>query len=158
MEQLRAYVISVVSAAILVGILTGLIHGKDGTGVLLRLIAGLFLTFTVVRPVVSLEFGNLEAYITAFSAEGAASVSEGEKLAHDAYCSYIKSRMEAYILDKAEAYGAELSVEVELNEEVAAEPVAARIQGTVSPYTKITLQRIMEEELGILKENQLWIG
>lgn len=158
MEQLRQYVLSVAAAAILVGILTGLASKNDSSCVLLRMIGGLFLAFTVIRPVVSLDVGNIQSYIAAFSENGAASVAEGENLAMDAYCSYIKTETEAYILDKAEGYGADLSVEVYLDEGEAILPVAARLQGSVSPYTKARLQEMMEEDLGISKENQIWIG
>ena len=67
MGQLREYVISLAAAAIIVGIVTGLTGKKDTAGTLLRLVAGLFLAFTVVRPVVELEIGDLGTYVTSFS-------------------------------------------------------------------------------------------
>ena len=158
MDWLREYVISVAAAAIIVGILMNLTSGKDTSGVLLRLIAGLFLAFTVIRPIAGLDIGNIGTYFTALSEDGTAAVTEGENLARDAYCSYIKSQTEAYILDKAEGYGAELTVEVYLNEGDKVVPAGVRLRGNVSPYGKACLQNMMEEELGILKENQLWIG
>lgn len=158
MDQMRQYVLSVAAAAILVGILTDLTNKKDTAGVLLRLIAGLFLAFTVLRPVVSLDVMDVRSYIAAFSQDGDMAVAEGENLALDTYCSYIKSETEAYILDKAEGYGAALSVEVYLDEGETPVPVGVRIQGDVSPYAKACLREMMEEDLGIMKENQLWIG
>ena len=158
MEQVRSYVISVVAAALIVGIITGLQHKKDTSTVLIKMIGGLFLAFTVIRPIVSLDIGNIRAYIAAFSESGDEVVAEGEKLASEAYCSYIKSETEAYILDKADAFGAELSVEVTLDDGETPVPVGARIEGNVSPYAKACLREMMEEDLGIMEENQIWIG
>lgn len=158
MEQLREYVISVVAAAIIVGVVSGLLHKKDMSAVLIRMIGGLFLAFTVVRPVVSLDIGDIGSYIAAFSETGADAVEEGENLADDAYRLYIKSETEAYILDKADDYGAELAVEVTLDDGDIPVPVGIRIEGSVSPYAKACLREMMEKDLGILEEDQLWIG
>ena len=156
MEQLREYVISLAAAAILVGIVTGLTGKKDTAGTLLRLVAGLFLAFTVVRPVVELEIGDIGAYVTGFSKDGQAAVSEGTDLAADAVRSYIKTHTEAYILDKAEQYGASLEAEVILGEDDL--PVSVRLAGRISPYGKLRLQELLETELGIGREEQIWIG
>lgn len=158
MEQVRTYVISVVTAAMLVGIVTGLLGKKDTSAALIKMIGGLFLAFTVIRPIVSLEVENIRTYIAAFSENGTNTVTEGENLAGQAYSAYIKSETEAYILDKANALGAELSVEVSLDEGDIPVPVGARIQGSVSPYAKACLQDMMADDLGILEENQVWIG
>lgn len=156
MGQLREYVISLAAAAIIVGIVTGLTGKKDTAGTLLRLVAGLFLAFTVVRPVVELEIGDLGTYVTSFSREGQLAVSAGEDLAADAVRAYIKSHTESYILDKAEGYGASLSADVTLGADDL--PVSVRLAGRISPYGKLRLQELLETELGIGREDQIWIG
>lgn len=158
MQQLKEYVISVVAAAVIVGIITGLLHKKDMSAILIRMIGGLFLAFTVIRPVVAMDIADIGSYIAAFSESGADAVQEGEKLADDAYRMYIKSKTEAYILDKAAAFGGQLEVEVTLDEEDIPVPVSIRIEGNVSPYAKASLREMMVHDLGILEENQLWIG
>lgn len=158
MEQVRSYVISVAAAAMVVGILTGLSNRKDTAGVLLRMIGGLFLAFTVLRPIVDLDVGNLSAYFDTFTVNGDAAAAAGENLSREALCSYIKAQTEAYILDKAEDYGASLTVEVYLDEGETPVPVGARLQGNVSPYGKACLREMMEEDLGIMEVDQLWIG
>ena len=55
MENIARYILSVTAAALLLGILQT-IAGKKGTqAVLLQLIGGLFLTFTVISPIVNIE-------------------------------------------------------------------------------------------------------
>lgn len=158
MDRAGEFVISITAAAILVGVLTGLTDRKDTFSTLIRMIGGLFLAFTAIRPLVSLEIVNIGAYIDAFSLSGTAAAENGENIAQDAYCSYIISRTEAYILDKAEGYGASLTVEVSLSSSEAPVPESVRIRGQLSPYAKLCLQEMMEQELGISKENQIWIG
>ena len=83
-------------------------------------------------------------------------VSAGEDLASDAVRSYIKSHAESYILDKAEEYGASLSADVILGEDDL--PVSVCLAGRISPYGKLRLQELLETQLGIGREDQIWIG
>ncbi|MBO4938327.1 MAG: hypothetical protein J6C98_04925 [Oscillospiraceae bacterium] len=156
-EQLRTYVIGITAAGLIAGILLGIVRSKDTSGTLLRVVVGMFLTFTVIRPIVNLNIGDINSNLTSFSQEAGESAADGEILARDFYCSYIKSETQAYILDKAEDYGADLTVEICLDDSESAVPVGVQIRGSVSPYAKTALGRIMERDLGILKENQVWI-
>lgn len=156
MEGIRQYVLSIGAAAMVVGILTSLIPEKNTGGVIVRLMGGLFLLFTVMRPMVDWNMTDIREYFAAFSVNGEEAAMEGEMMAMDSYCSYIKTETEAYILDKADAFGAALSVEVSLKD--SGIPDSVRIFGNVSPYAKGCLQNMIAEELGISKERQQWIG
>lgn len=156
MGKLESFGLSVVSAALVVAIITGLFRKNDASAVLVKMIAGLFLAFTVIRPLVTLDVMRLGTYLDTFSEAGRDASQAGENLAQDTYRSYIKSETQAYILDKARDYGATLEVDVELDDR--AIPCGAELTGSVSPYAKAALSHAMETELGILKENQRWIG
>ncbi|MBO5129705.1 MAG: hypothetical protein J6B95_05105 [Oscillospiraceae bacterium] len=156
MEEIRQYVLSVAAAAIVVAIVTGLTAEKSSGGMILRLMGGLFLAFTVLGPVAELSFGDVGEYFAAFSSDGEQAAADGKFAAREAVCSYIKSETESYILDKADAFGAALSVEVKLTE--GGIPDSVRLRGSVSPYAKACLENMMAEDLGISKENQTWIG
>lgn len=156
MEKLESFGLSVVSAALIVAIITGLFRGKDASAVVVKMIAGLFLAFTVVRPLVALDLSGLDHYLEHFSQEGSDAAQAGEELARDTYNSYIKAETQAYILDKARDYGATLEVDIKLDDNGV--PWGAELTGNVSPYAKAALSGAMETELGILKENQQWIG
>ena len=80
----------------------------------------------------------------------------GENLARDSMAEIIKSETEAYILDTARSLQAEVTVEVSVNEENV--PDSVTVSGAVSPYVRRQLQRIIESDLGIAKENQKWTG
>lgn len=158
MAAASRYLLSVVAAAILVGVLTGIMDKKGSSGTLIRLIGALFMTFTIIQPFTNFDWSYLTAFAEEFSADGEAAAAQGEILADEEYRSIIKSQVEAYILDKAESYQAELSVEVTLSTDDPPVPATVRLQGAVSPYAKNALQKMMEEELGIREEDQLWIG
>jgi len=152
MEELRQYVLSVVAAGLILGILKGI----SGNHVLMNLAGGLFLTFVIVQPLANFDFSAMTDYIESFAVDGKETSAIGDALRDEAYRSVIKAETEAYILDKAESLGVVLTVSVTLDEN--AVPDTASLQGPLSPYAKARLEQMMQEELGISKENQLWIG
>ena len=158
MTLLREYVISVTGAAVIAGVLTSLTNSKGTAGSLLRMMGGLFLAFTVLSPVIRLEVGDIRSYLDAFADESAAAISTGAASARNAEETYIKEQITSYILDKAEKLGAGITVDVKLHDGQPPVPEEVVIRGSVSHYTKLRLQDVMTEELGIAKENLRWIG
>lgn len=158
MENLGKYILSVTAASIIVAIVSGFADPKSGTGGMLRLIGGLFLTFTVIQPVIHLDFGALTAFADTISIDGETVAAQGGMIAGNSLRGIIKSQTEAYILDKAGSYRTELAVEVTLSQDDIPTPESVCLRGSVSPYAKSKLQQMIEDDLGIPKEDQLWIG
>lgn len=152
MDELRQYVLSVIAAGLIFGILKGI----SGQRVLVKLAGGLFLMFVIVQPLADFDFSAMADYMESFTEEGEDTAAIGAAMGDEAYRSVIKAEVEAYILDKADAMGAALTASVTLDEN--AKPLAVRLQGHLSPYSRVRLEQMMEDELGISKENQLWIG
>lgn len=157
MESLKQYVISVTAAALICGITAGLVK-KNGTGELIRMVCGLVLAFTVLRPIVGLKLDKLSSDLLPDLQEGENMAAQGEKITRDAMEDIIKSETEAYILDKAAALGMELTAEVLLGEDTIPVPVGVILSGACSPYARSELTNVIEKDLGIPKENQLWTG
>lgn len=156
MPRLGSYVLSVISAAIIVAIISSFFDGKSGTAGIIKLVSGLFLTFVVISPLTKLDFSDVNAYLEQFALEGEESAAVGENLAHEAEADIINSRVQAYILDKADLLGAQLDVEVVLDRNNI--PVSVKLEGDISPYAKAQMAETITEDLGISKEQQLWIG
>ena len=154
---MRQYLLSIVGAAIICSIAKNSSNEKTLSGAMLRLVAGIIMTVTVLAPVVNLDLNDLPLMTTNFMDEASAIAAEGEEMAASARNAIISDRAEAYILDKAAAFGAALEVEVTISDGTMM-PEGARIKGAISPYAKLQLQRIMEQDLQIAKENQQWIG
>ena len=158
MEGLRQYVFSVASGAILSGLVTGMMP-KGTYQKLLRLICGVFMALLVIRPMLNLDLGSIVRELTGFgSRDGEAAAAFGEEMARDSMAAYIKRETEAYILDKANELGITAEVQVLVGKEDLPVPSAAVIRGTVPQSLKLELERLIEGNLGISKENLQWIG
>ena len=157
MAFLRQYVLSVVAAALLCSIVSGLTRGSKAKE-LLRLLCGIFLAVTALQPLLGFDIDEWLKESFPYREEAKQSVALGEDLARSAKADIIKEKTEAYILDKAAALNTNLTVEVSVCQE--GEPVPERmvIRGQISPYAKGRLETILLEDLGIAKENQVWTG
>lgn len=155
MDGLRQYVISIVVAALISSILSGIIKNGTAKG-LIRLLCGLFLTFTVIRPLGQLDLRWLTVDSISLNREAEAVASMGENMARETMTEIIKEESEAYILDKAAAMNVELTIDITVSEEQI--PVSAVLGGEISPYARERMEAILESDLGITKENQLWTG
>ncbi len=155
MEALRQYVISVVAAAMLCGIVVRLFPHGSGKQVG-KLICGLFLAYTVLSPISRVDFSKLPDFSLRCVDEAEDAAAMGENLARDSMADIIKEETEAYILDKAADLHANLRVEVTVGEDNL--PLAVTLSGEASPYARRQIQAVIANDLGISKENQKWIG
>lgn len=153
---MKQYLLSVVTAAIISGIVTKLLGSKGTQGAIGKLIAGLFLAFTVISPLRSVSIQDLTSFTVSYSEAAECAVETGKNLTLQAMRASIKENCEAYILDKARSLNAELEVDVTVSEEDVPTPVAIKLSGNVAPNAKSTLSRIITEDLGIPKEEQKW--
>ncbi len=152
-----SYVLSVTAAATILGIVSSLVDGKSTAGAFIKLIGGLYLSVVIIQPLARFDFDALTDWTLRFSAEGDAVAADGRLLARDALATRIMSETEAYILDKACSYRADVRADVTLSGDDIPVPVAVTICGSFSPIAKAQLQRTIETELDIPKEDQKWI-
>lgn len=158
MDGVREYFISITAAAVLCACVRSIAGDKGTAARIVKLICGLFLAFTVIQPVAEVKITDLVIFTADIQAEADAAVSTGEDFARESMAGIIKSETEAYILDKAQAFRAAIQVEVTVSDDIQPVPQEVRITGSVSPYVRAQLQSIIENDLGITKEDQIWIG
>lgn len=158
MDEIGKYILSIGIAALITGILTGFTDSKSATGVLLRMVSGLFLCIIAVRPLVDLNLSYLTGFVDTFEESAQTATAVGTSMADDALRQIIKTETEAYILDKATLYGLQLEVQVTLTDDAMPVPESVRLTGSASPYAKSRLQTQISNDLGIPKEQQLWTG
>lgn len=151
-----SYILSIAAAAIICAIAVKLTEGQGPQGAIIKLIAGLLLTFTVIRPLANLEFSKWSDITLEITDRAQTAVGEGEDMTKQALASGIISRTEAYILDKAEALGLSLEVEVTVSEDDIPVPIAVRLTGNASPFAKSRLASMIQQDLGISREDQTW--
>lgn len=154
---MRQYILSVVSAAIICAVIKQLACKSGPVQSVLRIVAGVFVMFTVLQPLVHISFSGITDIVTDFSNEAQISVDTGLEYATEGLSAIIKDRTEAYILDKAKQFGAQLEIEVLLSKEHIPIPVEVRIRGAISPYGKKCMTELISSDLGISEEAQSWM-
>ena len=157
MENIRQYLLSVISAALLCGIINGIIGKNDAYGTIVKFVSSLVLVLTVISPWTKIKLEDLSLYTEDLMQDAERITQNGESLALSQSASIIKSKTEAYILNKAASMGLSIDVEVTLCESNPQIPCAIQIIGNASPYLKQKLQTIITNDLGISEDDQLWI-
>jgi uncharacterized protein YgbK (DUF1537 family) len=151
MEHIREYLVSVTAAALLVGIIRCLAGNKG----LIHLISGIFLLLTLIRPITEISLTDMTRLHEKIQNEAVRASDQGEDYAEAAMTRHIKEQCQAYILDKANAFGAQIHADFTLNAQMV--PEACTIQGEVTSYAKQQLSKILQSDLGIPREAQQWI-
>lgn len=156
MEDIRAYILSVVASAVICGSLQTLFGKKGGTATLISALCGIFMAFVLITPLRELDFSVYGDYFSGFMEEAEAVVQEGENDALQEQRTFIKKETEAYILDKAVSLGADISVSVTVSDSAPLTPIKITIKGAVAPYVKKVLKSYLKEHFGIPEEAQIW--
>ena len=155
MQEIRKYILSLVAAALICSIVKILIDNNSTHGKVIFLICGIFLTITVIAPLVDIQIPNLELFTNSFMEEAENAAAYGKGLANNEYRSIIKSTAESYILEKASSMNATIEVDITLDE-IDAIPKYVSISGDVSPYVKQNLSNYLKDTLDIPEEHQKW--
>lgn len=156
MEGIKAYILSVAAAAILCAVVRRLLEKKGTAGSVGKLLTGIFMAVTVLSPLTGLTVGPVEDIMNDYRVAAEAAVAIGEKSANEALQDSISQRLEAYIIEKALNLGADVVVEIKLSQDLYPTPIGIKITGQIAPYAKSRLQRIIQEDLGIGEEDQIW--
>ena len=152
------YLLKLTAAALFCAVVVGFVGDKDALGKLVKLITGIFMIITIAAPLGTLDMNGWTDYIDKLTLQTGSAVQDGENFAKDTLVGIIMEETSSYILDKAKAYDARLEVEVTVDDSAVPAPCAVRIQGSISPYGRQQLQRIIQEDLGIKLEAQEWIS
>lgn len=155
MEGIDQYVMGAAAVAVICALVLGLFPKKDGISGIIRMLCGSVMTLSLVSPFLGRRLEDLSGISCAMDREASAAVEQGKVMAQKELEEIIKSRCEAYILDKAKELGVQITVRITLNAEQI--PQMAEIRGQLSPYAKGTLKRILEKDLGIGEANQRWM-
>ena len=158
MDSIRDYLIQIIAAALICGILTRMMGNKGLLGETVKLLAGIFLALTVLGPWVNIRLEDIRDFSADISVDGESVSAEGKNAAYAAVGDIIKARSEAYILDKAGSLGADVSVQICLTEDTLPYPSTVYISGPISPYAKSVLAGYITDHLGISLEDQIWNG
>lgn len=154
MEVLRAYILSVVAAAVLCAMAIRLM-GKNGTGVaILRMVCGVTMAAVILQPLGQLRMPGYTAYFSELETQVRDAVALGTEKSREELSLRIQQKTQAYLQNKAEELGADLEIRVQVSEDCI--PEAVTLWGSVSPTAKTILSEVMIKDLGIGEEGQFW--
>ena len=157
MDSLRAYLLSITAAAVIAAILIQITGTKSSTGKMIKIITGVFVSVTLLSPLIQFQIQDLEQYFEDFRISSEYASQQGSQMASEELAGIIKEQTETYILDEATKMGMEMRVEVKLSDANPPQPCYVILQGSVSPYQKKHLSQHINDYLGISQENQQWI-
>ena len=156
MGNIRQYLITVLSAAIVCAILIKLTGKQQLSTNLIRLVASVFLSLCVIAPILKLDVSVLTNELSVSKQEGEYIAEQASAEALYEIIAIIKERSETYIENKADTYGADINTTVTLSDPTTLVPDGVIIEGNVSPYLKKVLSNIISEDLGIPEDKQIW--
>ena len=131
--DISKYLLSLVAAALLSGIATSLLGQKGALGAAVKLLAGIYMTLTIIAPWGQLRLQEFRQWKDQTTAVGERLTVSGQNEARDAMAESIISSTQSYILDKAETLGVDVTVEVMLDDSPIPVPQQVRIRGNISP-------------------------
>lgn len=155
MDGLREYVIRVVAAALISGVVIRLTEGI-GSGEIIRMLCGLFMTLILLQPIIGRRELQWEFMLPQIRRQAEENVLEGVAAAEKIRQEFIMRQAETYISNRAAEMDTEIQAEIMLGEDNLPESVV--LIGAVSPLNKSRLTQIIASELGIPRERQEWIG
>ena len=158
MQALGNYLLRIVAAALLLGAAGQLVRGKRGKQ-MLRLCGGLCMALVVLAPLPGLASlaGSNSLSDALLASEPAA---ENLAQVREELGKLISQQTEAYILDKAEELGANVSgvkVQAQWNLDGLWVPYSAEIDVPDIGSAKAALEGMIQNELGIPAERQMWM-
>lgn len=156
MQWIKEYLLCVLAAAILCGIIRTLVKSKGAINAMVKLLTGLLLVITAISPFAKLSSFALPDLTDFYSSEASAAVAQGEEMAMESVSKIVKESTQEYIMDKAAYLGMSISVDVTVSQDAIPQPVSVTISGTGSPFAKNTLKKYIAQELGIPEDAQIW--
>lgn len=154
MESIRAYVLSVTATAALCSLATRIVGQKGTSAGVIRMICGMIMACAVIRPLGTITIPRLSEYWDDLDRQVWAVVASGEEQTDDLIRGRITEATVTYVQDKASTLGASLSIQVVLDDHHV--PVQIELTGEISPSAKLELGQIIQNDIGIRKEDQIW--
>ena len=155
MYSWRQYILTIVAAAVLIAIITRL-TANFKIYRLIKMLAGVAFVFTLLSPFCNLKAITYAPYLSNVNDIVGDAVTVGENIYRDNLIPIITDQCETYILDRASQLDAIVTVRVQCDASEIPRPNYIEIAGNISPYARKQLKTIIETDLGIPEENQVW--
>lgn len=156
MDGIRSYALSIVCTALLAGIITDLAE-KTAFVKQVRLVCSIFLTIAVINPILSFSSLSISDFLESSWSDTGTVTEIGKASYADSIQRIIQEETEAYILKEAKALGADIRVQIGMNNDSPPVPSSITILGSFDGAAEERLSTILAQEFHIPKEQQTWI-
>lgn len=122
-------------------------------------VCGITMITAIILPLVKIDFSEYSKSLAGYRINAQKYADNGSENRENLNRLYIEEQCQAYILDKAEFYGIDVSsasVIAEWSNDGYWYPVSAKIQCNCSDTEKSKLEAMIEADLGIDRDNQEW--
>lgn len=154
MGDIANYILSVVCAAVLCGIIKMLLDGRTAISGVVNLVLGIVMTVIILKPILFTQPIELDIYWNSLQRDRESILAEGSVYAKNYQSEFIKDKVESYIVEKINSLGADVVVEVLLNDKNL--PSAVKFSGNILPYMKVQVEDYLQTSFGIQKECVTW--
>jgi len=112
---------------------------------------------TLIQPLRNIQPVEWSSFSAVVKEDAEKYVLEGTLAADRERANSIRACTEAYILEKAVSFNADLTVEVLISEDENLQPTGIILRGAISPYGKSMMEHYIQTQLDIPRECQTWI-
>ena len=156
-NMVKNYFLAVAAVSFLVCLVSDLLP-KTGVGNAARFIGSLILVLSVITPITQINPEDISAAISQFHIQTVQRNSGIEVNNQKLIAELIKDQCEAYVLNKAEEQGMDISVDISVcvNKGDYPYPETIRFSGTVSQADRQYIMDVTERDLGIPQSRQEW--
>lgn len=154
MKTVSGYILSIVCASVICSIVSSLTKDRKQINTMVKLLSGIFLSITVISPLKDLTLPNIADELDGVEHNAQDISADAQLQATNEIKGIIKKRLEAYILEKADRLEVTLQTDITLDDSLLPERII--LIGNVTPYEKQQIQKIIAEDIGIAKEDQIW--
>lgn len=155
MDGVRGYLISVIAVCMITVIADVLIQ-KSSLRRIVRLIGGILVLLVAIRPLLSLDMGQISSYLEQISSSYDFDTEKIKGDQDELLRAHIKRTAETYIEDKASELGGIVQAEIVLSDGEYPIPQKVTLTGTLSPEQVQTLSAYIETALDIPTARQEW--
>lgn len=156
MQGLQQYLYSFLCACMICAILKS-VTKESCFQKQISLLCGIFLTTTLTAPLFHVSIPSFDDWMLSLHAASEAISDEGAQMTNDSLSQVIQEEVSAYIISKAREIGCELTPAIQVSTEFPPVIRNVTITGAIEEPQRRILENILEAELGIAKEQQIWM-
>ena len=154
MDFLPSYILSISATAMLCTLAMQIVGQKGTSAVVIQMVCGMLIAFAVIKPLGKISLPDFKEYTNSLDKKVSAAVETGVNQTKELINLRITESTVSYVQSKASELGASLSVRISLDQNSI--PVQIELTGKIAPNAKSILEELIQTDLGIRKEDQIW--